>query len=599
MLYFGKWERNITLGGDAWGYYVYLPALIIYQDLGQLQEPIHIREQLHPGTTSHEADGLLRVGEAPAAGRNNLIKYTYGVSLLHLPAFAIAHLFSSLSGKFVATGYSQPYLLAIYFSSILYILLGLWFCGKVLLHRFSRPTTLLVLGILAIGTNLFYFGTINNGLAHPLLFFLWALLIYLTENYYTTPRLRTFFLIGATVGLITVIRPVECISIAIPLFWGLSKANPFSARVAHFQKHFRHLIGGAVGGILLILPQLLYWKFASGQWVYYSYPGESFDFLHPQIWKGMFGFLNGWLVYTPVLFLAIIGINQSIRKKQQNRLLILILVILHIYITYSWWNWYYINGFGSRPMVDIYALLAIPLAFFLDSIKTNWKKGLLLSFICATIFLNLFQTWQQWKGILWSEAANKAYYIQAFGETSFNKPLSAALDSKRYQPSGLQINKRIFRTDFEGPDSDLPNKYAFSESHSYLISNAYQHDPAAWSIPYEAFEIATEKPEYILVRVQVYVARQIPEFYLADGLILEWVRNGKGYGSKRIRLHNKTGDPGEFTIWSGKAGQWYPAEIYLPIDYRFREGDSFRIFPEHYSDEFEVYIDDLEVFLIR
>ncbi|MCB0634847.1 MAG: hypothetical protein R2824_35055 [Saprospiraceae bacterium] len=31
--YYGRWNTNTLYGGDAWGYYAYLPAFFIYGDL--------------------------------------------------------------------------------------------------------------------------------------------------------------------------------------------------------------------------------------------------------------------------------------------------------------------------------------------------------------------------------------------------------------------------------------------------------------------------------------------------------------------------------------------------------------------------------------
>jgi hypothetical protein len=47
------------------------------------------------------------------------------------------------------------------------------------------------------------------------------------------------------------------------------------------------------------------------QFIYYSYAGESFDFLHPQIIRGLFGWKNGWLPYTPVMIFSLPGIYNS------------------------------------------------------------------------------------------------------------------------------------------------------------------------------------------------------------------------------------------------------------------------------------------------
>ena len=59
---------------------------------------------------------------------------------------------------------------------------------------------------------------------------------------------------------------------------------------------------------LVWIPQLLYWKTVTGNYLFYSYADEGFFFLNPQILKGLFSYRNGWLIYSPVMFFALLGI---------------------------------------------------------------------------------------------------------------------------------------------------------------------------------------------------------------------------------------------------------------------------------------------------
>ena len=167
FLHYHRWQTMVTEGGDSWGYYTYLPSAFIYHDLKDLQSVIRIREEMHPGTTFEE-NGLRRVGEAPAFHDRNVIKYTYGVALMHAPAFFVAHLYTLLADKHHANGYSRPYILALYLSTLGYIFLGLILLGKVLRRYFSEKTSMITVLLIGLATNLFYFGVINNVMAHPL-----------------------------------------------------------------------------------------------------------------------------------------------------------------------------------------------------------------------------------------------------------------------------------------------------------------------------------------------------------------------------------------------------------------------------------------------
>jgi hypothetical protein len=100
----------------------------------------------------------------------------------------------------------------------------------------------------------------------------------------------------------------------------------------------------------------------SGNWLFYSYGNEGFDFLHPHIFDGLFCFKNGWLSYTPIMLFALIGIMLMHDKNKKILLPLLTFLAIHIYVINCWWCWHYVNGFGNRPMVETYPLLAVPFA---------------------------------------------------------------------------------------------------------------------------------------------------------------------------------------------------------------------------------------------
>src|SRR5690606_24710330 len=103
---------------------------------------------------------------------------------------------------------------------------------------------------------------------------------------------------------------------------------------------------------------------ATGSFLFYSYGSQGFDWQHPRIIDGLLSGRNGWLMYSPVMFLALAGMFCH-RKLKPWFWCLLVLVPIYCYIIYSWYCWNYINGLGSRPMVHLYALLALPVAAFM------------------------------------------------------------------------------------------------------------------------------------------------------------------------------------------------------------------------------------------
>jgi hypothetical protein len=427
---YANYQGLLKGGGDCWGYYVYLPSAFIYHDLQDLKQTLHKRSEYNPRSVVQKADGTIQIEEAHAYGSHVIIKYTYGVALLYAPFFFIAHLFCKVSHLYPADGYSMPYDLLISLSSLIYSLIGLWFLRKMLLKYFSDTITAVTLAAIAIGTNLYYFSVLNCGMSHPYLFALYAVLLYASDQYYETEKIRYAFFIACCCGLISLIRPDEIIVILIPILWNVSSFEELKGRFIFFLSKPATLLFVLLICVAVNLPQFIYWKLLSGNWLYYSYTNEGFDFLHPHIKQGLFGFSNGWLSYTPIMLFSVTGLFFLPRYFRRSAWATYLFLPLHIYLIYSWWCWQYINGFGSRPMVEIYPLLAFPFACFLVAIKElKWIRLFSAFLILFFIFLNLFQTWQFDRGLIWTEDGNWAFYRAIFLKGSGDRSSLITYDS--------------------------------------------------------------------------------------------------------------------------------------------------------------------------
>jgi hypothetical protein len=112
----------------------------------------------------------------------------------------------------------------------------------------------------------------------------------------------------------------------------------------------RFLLLFGVLALLVFLPQLLYWHRQTGYWLFYSY-GEkgSFFFLRPRIADGLFSYRKGWLLYTPVMILALAGIPLLYKKYKLFFASVAVTFILAVYVMFSFWCWWYGGSFGCRP----------------------------------------------------------------------------------------------------------------------------------------------------------------------------------------------------------------------------------------------------------
>lgn len=161
---------------------------------------------------------------------------------------------------------------------------------------------------------------------------------------------------------------------------------------------------GLFGGIVFI-PQILYWYDMTGNYIFYSYSEEGFHYLlKPKFIAVLFDTRNGWILYTPISILFIISLFHTWKNRLTSTPIITIMLLVWTYLFSSWWCWWFGGAFGHRSYVEIYALLAIPFGYFLESLYHSSKRKLgfivvLIIFFChynialTDLYINTGRNW--------------------------------------------------------------------------------------------------------------------------------------------------------------------------------------------------------------
>lgn len=403
-------------------YYEYLPAAIIHHDLSmsfRKEDPKFYGDKIWVKTS-------------PTGKLVN--KMTMGLAVLYSPFFLVAHGLAGPLG-YPADGYSVPYRFVLIFSSVFYAMLGLWLLLKLLRKYFARNAIAVSLLAIGLGTNLYYYTTYTAPVSHAYSFFLFAAFMYAVDSWVQKASWRNSVLIGLVGGLITLVRPTNCIIFLILPLW---KVDSFAALVSRLKLLFYkplNLILILIIACLVFAPQLIYWKYITGSYFYYSYGDERFFFNNPVFLKGLFSYRKGWLVYTPVMTFALIGIIVLYFRNRKFFWPVIIFTILNMYIVWSWWCWWYGGCFGQRTMIESYALLAIPLTAFTEYVfEKKMKFRVFYLFIIACLIgLNLFQTRQYNKGVIHYDAMNKELYWDSFVRQNFRPGFGDMLDNPDYK----------------------------------------------------------------------------------------------------------------------------------------------------------------------
>src|SRR5690606_26746009 len=132
-----------------------------------------------------------------------------------------------------ADGYSRPYQISMWLSSLVISILGLFILGKILTRYFTPVITGWVILILGLATNYFEYAAISNGMNHTWLFTLLCALIWMSIRFYEKSDWTSAISIGVIMGLVCLTRPTEIIWALIPLCWNM---DSISGRLRFLQQ---------------------------------------------------------------------------------------------------------------------------------------------------------------------------------------------------------------------------------------------------------------------------------------------------------------------------------------------------------------------------
>lgn len=382
---------------DAFGYYVYLPAIAIYDDYKELKWLPEIdKKYAVTGGNGIQAEKL--------ENGNYTFKYLGGVAIMEIPFFITAHWIAK-HYNYPPDGFSPPYQYMLGFGVIFYCILAILLLRKILLYYFSDLSTAITLLLLCLATNFIQYAAVDNGQSHGYIFPLYALIIFTTLKWHNRPGVIWAALTGYILGLATISRPTEAIMLFIPLLWNTHTKEAAKQKWQQVRDHKSHIAIACIFGLLGILPQLIYWKLSTGSFIFDV--GSKWDFLNPHF-RVLFGWEKGWFIYTPVTVFFIIGLYFI--KPFPFRKSALWFCLLNIYIIIAWHDWRYGGSYSTRALVQGYPVFALPLCAFVDRLRFNkWRVAfyILGAYLLA---VNLFQIVQYNTTVLHYNDMNNKYY---------------------------------------------------------------------------------------------------------------------------------------------------------------------------------------------
>jgi hypothetical protein len=403
-IYWGGEHYTGILRSDGKGYYAYLPAVFIYQDLNfSWIDQIEYEKYKNPN--------YFYDFRSEYKGKH-IDKYYVGTAICMMPFFGLAHAITLLTGG-DADGYTKWYQISAHWAALFWLLIALWAINAFLkTYAFQPKLRAWVLLLVYFGSNWFYYVIGEPSMSHAYSVALIALFALM---------LRRWLLHGAhlyvlwacfLIGWIFITRPVNILAagMVFPITgnWRLMRD-----RIMSWYKGLP--TGGIwlylIAAVLMIVPQSVIYFIQTGEWWIYSYQEEGFDFLNPEWFNVLFSYKKGFFIYTPIMLFGLAGFVGLYRSNRFSAWTLCLLLVGLVYVFSSWWNWYYGGSFSQRVFVDFYVLFAWLMAYSIDQWKQLWQKQLWLGVMVLLLLLNQFQTYQyRYNLIHWSEMTRATYW---------------------------------------------------------------------------------------------------------------------------------------------------------------------------------------------
>lgn len=404
---FTSWKseesRNRILKVDGLGYYSYLPALFIHQDLN-----FHYYDSIY---NSDLAKGKQPYDFRERSEHGTINKYYIGSAICQLPFFLPVHTFYKLQGQAV-NGYENAFQIASHIAAICFFLLGLYFVYKTLqTFKLSQTWSIVMCYAILLGTNAGYMVVSEPGLSHIYSFAWISIFLYTTRKLIESQFNNKWLLIsGISLGFILLIRPINIIILlALPFVWG--SFNLFKTKKLYISYLYIGLIA-----IILFSIQFIYYYLATGNAIIYSYNEEGFDFMRAHFFEFLWSYRKGFFLYTPLFLLLFPSLLLAIKERKYVQTFSFgAFFILLTFVFSSWWLWHYGGGLGTRVFIEFYPIFIIPITWYFSTLRNEFAKCLSILFLLVSVYFGQLTHWQYRQGkIHWDSATKEQYYDNLF-----------------------------------------------------------------------------------------------------------------------------------------------------------------------------------------
>ncbi len=331
-------------------------------------------------------------------------------------------------------------------------------------------------------------------------------------------------------------------------------------------------------------------------WLYFgSPPADPFSLNPANLHRTLFSWQNGWLIYTPLAFVALAGLWRTAATDTPLFYTVFLSLVLLLLFAGSSPEEYFPGQFSHPALAEAWAVLAIPLAHLAGATakKPGIARYLLPVLTGFMVILNLFQTFQFSRSILVPGRMTGKYYAAVFGRTAATagdrhwlKPPAAVFSDTVPGSSWLRC-KPLATYDFETPAGNRE---------SFRLAKAARTGSSGMVLdPSNAFSPGIDLPldEWVprdsaWIMVSGFFRFRCLNRDLKASLAITCVHDGRPYKYRTTDLARREFLP----------GRWNRVNMSYLLDVQAAPGDRLQAYFMTYGPE-EIFIDDLEFTLCQ
>ena len=244
----------------------------------------------------------------------------------------------------------------------------------------SNFSIALLITIISLGTNLNYYISYHPSCSHVYSFFAVNWFMYFGFKWARTLSNKYLFLLGFSFGLIFIIRPTNTVILILIPFLFCSWDNFKTEFILLFKSKKKYLLLATIFALVPIAFHFAVKLNETGSLAVNSYQDEGFDYLFcPRVFDVLFSYRKGFFTYAPAMLLIIPGIYSLYTESKNLTKGWFIVATVFLYITASWWCWWYGGGHGMRALIDLLTFFSLPILLLLN-------RSSLLGKLVITIF---------------------------------------------------------------------------------------------------------------------------------------------------------------------------------------------------------------------